>query len=695
MNLNRILFAAVLAGAINASMTSCSESFLDEDLKTQYSTDHFKTQEGLDDLVTGAYQKLKFKFNYIWAIECHNMGVDEFTDANNTMPAWNHYSQDLNSAETGANQPMWDNYYGLVEPANLIIANVPQYYSQTSATYNTRLGEGYFLRAYAYFELVKQFGGVPLKLSPSTSVETYFTRNSEEEVYTQIIADLEEAYKLLPEKPEATGRITKYAAAHFLAKAHLFRASELYNDWNSNYISADLDAVIKYGQEVVAAHPLCNNYVELWDYQEPNGANEKVSEVILAAQFSNDESTWGRYGNQMHLYYPSVYQDMAGTKRDISGGREFSYVSATEYTMEVFDRINDSRFWKSFITCYGANDTSGAPTWTAEDISSGHAPADAIEGAKRFKAGELGIKYIVNSPGDTRYENYYAGASDVKTLKNGIICNPHTFVRYFKGETLNWNLSTHTGNYYNIIPHKRSVALSKFRDGSRNSIASQFGTRDAIIARSADDVLMIAEAYIRKGESNYSNAIEWINKLRERAGYEEGEDRSKNIDGGQSYKNNTYCSGKGGGYSADGAIYSEANTYYESNNMEGQETTASTKDIMRLNSVQDVYNSPVDTPIYEALGCANNADKMMCFLLNERTRELCGELYRWEDLARTKTLNIRWHKFNDGAARGIGEFDPDKHYYRPIPQSFLDGITNEAGGALSNDEKNAMQNPGY
>ena len=57
-----------------------------------------------------------------------------------------------------------------------------------------------------------------------------------------------------------------------------------------------------------------------------------------------------------------------------------------------------------------------------------------------------------------------------------------------------------TGNYYDIIPHKRSVALSKFRDGYRVSIASQFGTRDAIIARSADDVLMVAEAYIRKGK---------------------------------------------------------------------------------------------------------------------------------------------------------------------------------------------------
>lgn len=75
----------------------------------------------------------------------------------------------------------------------------------------------------------------------------------------------------------------------------------------------------------------------------------------------------------MHLYYPSVYQDMAGTKRDISGGREFSYVSATEYTMQVFDRVNDSRFWKSFITCYGANDTNGAPPGLKKTL-----PADML-----------------------------------------------------------------------------------------------------------------------------------------------------------------------------------------------------------------------------------------------------------------------------------------------------------------------------
>lgn len=693
MKLNRILFAALIASITGSSITSCSESFLDENLTTQYSTDRFKTQEGLDELVTGAYQKLKFKFNYIWGIQCYNMGVDEFTDANNVIPAWNHYSQDLNSSENAANQPIWDNYYGLVEPANILIQNIPQYYNQSSPTYNTRLGEAHFLRAYAYFELVKQFGGVPLKLVPSTSAETYFTRNSAEEIYTQVISDFGEAYRLLPDKGESIGRINKYAAAHFLAKAHLFRASELYSDWNSNYIASDLDAVIQYGSEVVDAHPLCNDYVELWDYEQPNGANEKVSEVILAAQFSNDESTWGRYGNQMHLYYPAVYQgnDIGGCKRDISGGREFSYVSATEYTMQVFDRVNDSRFWKSFITCYGANETKSAPTWTAEDMP--YAPAGVKEGDKRFSGGELGMKYIVNDPGDNRYEKY-PNAPAYTVLKDGKMCNTYTYVRYFKGQEHSWNINEKTGNYYDIIPHKRSVALSKFRDGYRVSIASQFGTRDAIIARSADDVLMVAEAYIRKGEANYDKAVEWMNKLRERAGYKTGEDRSKNVDGGQAYKNNPYCSGEGGGHSSEGAIYWEENTYYESNNIE-QETTASTKTTMKLNSVADVYNSTVDTPIYNELGCTSNADKMMCFLLNERTRELCGELQRWEDLARTKTLDTRWHKFNDGASRGLGEFKSEKHYYRPIPQAFLDGITNSNGSALSNEEKKAMQNPGY
>ena len=688
MKINKLLLAAVMAGTVGASITSCSSDFLNEELTTQYSSDRFKTQDGLDELVTGTYQKLKFKFNYIWGIEMYNLGVDEFTDANNPVPSFNCYSADLNSAENGANAPLWDNMYGAIESTNTLIQNIPLYYNKTNTNYNTRLGESYFLRAYFYLQLVTQYGGVPLKLQPSTSVETYFTRASEQDCFAQIISDLDQAYTLLPTKAAQTGRITKWAAAHFLAKAHLTRASELYSSWNSSTTAADLDAVIKYGQEVVAAQPLCDNYVNLWDFTKANSANELVSEVVLAAQFSDDQTTWGRYGNQMHLYYPSVYQDIAGTKRDISGDREFSYARATNYSMDVFDRVNDSRFWKSFTTCYGCNYTKDAPSWSAANAPLG--PTGTVAGTKRFIGGQLAIKYIVNDAGDARYAPVTNDPTGV--LKNSVMQNTHTFVRYFNNEPQAW-VGIHGNEGHSGIP-KRSVALSKYRDGYRNAVSSQFGTRDAIIARSAEDALMVAEAYIRQGEAQYPNAIIWINKLRDRAAFKDGEDRSKNVDGGQAYKNNSYCTGLGGGFSADGAIYWDKNTYYESNN-DIPVTTTSTASVMHINSVNDIYSSKVDSPIYDKLGCTTNTAKMMCFLLNERTRELCGETYRWEDLARTKTLETRWKAFNDGFVRGNTAFSASTHYYRPIPQSFLDNITDQNGVALTADQKTAMQNPGY
>ena len=689
MKINRLFLAALVAASAGMSFTACSDEFLDETQITQHDTEYFKTQDGIDDLVTGAYQTLKFRYEYQWAYKMWHMGVDEFTGGNND-PEYNHYSSALNSTQ-GDVATVWNTYYGLIEQTNIIIQNVPLYYNQGNANYNTRLGEGYFLRAYGYFELVKLFGGVPLKLEPANGkIQTYFTRASEEDCYKQIIADFEQAYNLLPATASQTGRITKSAAAHFLAKAHLFRASEANDKWNSSYKSSDLDAVIKYGKEVLAAHPLCDNFLDLWNYTKPNDANETVSEVVLAAQFSDNSDSWGRFGNQMHLCYPSVYQDLPGCRRDISGGREFCFVSATEYAMEVFDRVNDSRFWKSFITVYNCNRGSEAPKWDATQAA--YFPDGAVADKGRFVGGTPGIKYIVNEPGDKRFTDLDGKRNQLNVLKNGKLCNTHTFVRYYANESFNWNVNKNerTGNYYTLYPHKRSVAISKWRDGSRNGYNVQFGCRDAITARSAEDVLMIAEAYIRQGEGQYQNALTYLNMLRDRAGYFAGEDRSKSKDGGQAYLNNPLGTGVA---NLDGAIYTDANTYYESNNI--AETTAETKSIMHLNSVDDVYNMPNEQRIYNALKCNTNAEKMMCFLLDERSRELIGEGHRYEDLVRTRTLDARWHAFNDGAGQGIGNFDPAKHYYRPIPQSFLNDITNEDGSSLTAEQKQAMQNPGY
>src|SRR5690606_37086157 len=187
--------------------------------------------------------------------------------------------------------------------ANTVIANVPEFY-EDEETKDTRLGEGHFIRAFNYFKLVKQYGGVPLKLEPSYSVELEFTRASAEEVYNQVIEDFTRAYELLPPSGAQTGRITKWAAAHFLAKAYLFRASELYADWNGSTRQADLEQAIKYGREVIeqSGHSVAANFRDLWHDTEPNSANETLPEIILAAQFSNNNAAIGRYGNQMHVH---------------------------------------------------------------------------------------------------------------------------------------------------------------------------------------------------------------------------------------------------------------------------------------------------------------------------------------------------------------------------------------------------------
>jgi hypothetical protein len=664
-NKYKILYTGLIIASSIFGLSSCSADFLNEKLITTESTQSFETQEGLDKLSIGLYQNLEFHFNYEWVYTLWQYGTDEMAVANDGIQEpYNSYTSAFDPSRANGMPELWDNMYSGISSANILIKNVPLYYDSNSANYNTRLGEGYFMRGFNYFRLVCQFGGVPLLKEPVIGATTDFERGSIEDTYNLVISDLKEAYNLLPPSVSQTGRLTKWAAAHFIAKACLFRASELNDSWNSGYKTQDLDDVIKFSKEVITAHPLCNDFVDLWNYQEPNGANEKVTEVVLAAQFSNDASSKGRYGNQVHLYYPSLYQNLAGLKRDISGDREFSRLRTTEYALDVYDRINDSRFWKSYITSYRCNNPSAAPKWGS------YAPAGKTADDPRFTGGEEAVRYIVNDAGDTRYTsdnlNYYA---------------PYMFVRYFKGESKLY-IGEH-GNSGTYANKSRYVALSKFRDGSRTTVADQFGCRDGILARSAEDYLMVAEAYGRQGK--YSEALPYINKLRERAGYADGEVRSKNVDGGQAYKKNSAGHGSGTGF----AVYSETNTYYESNN-NMPETTAPTKSVMQFASVSDIFNSTKE--FYDVLNASSDAEKFMVFIMNERSRELMGELHRWPDLARSKQLEKRFEAFNDGSVITGSAFKASKHYLRPLPQTFLNAVTKN-GQSLSAGEKQAMQNP--
>jgi hypothetical protein len=655
----------MIAGALALpAVTSCSD-FLDETLTTQQNTDYFNTNEGVEALMNGIYYNLRFHFAFEWAFSTTNYGTDEFIvggDGSNAM--WNAYTSSLNSDVPSVNinttfaYDIWDNMYTGIASANLLIQKCNDY---TGSMKDEALGTAHFMRGFNYFKLVSQYGGVPLKLEPSATVEREFTRASAAEIMAQVLSDLQEAYNKLPSAKSMPGRLTRSAAAHYLAKACLWRASELNDGWNSDTKNADLDNVIKYASEVIAAHPLAANFRDLWAYAGPDGTNEQLPEIVLAAQFTSSDATQGRYGNEQHLYFLNIYRDLPGMARDISGGREYQRLRTTYYALNVYNHLDDSRLWKSFRTKFncaqgsvaGANDT--------------------------YVAGDVGLMFVLNKPGDARFPEIWNRETFRDADKNKLV--PTVFALYPSG-------SNDASNPMEADAYLKYYApLNKYLDGSRKTVAQEQGYRDGILARSAEDYLFIAEAYIRKGD--YARASEYIKPLRERARWKAGEDRADYIDGGGAWNENAlgwnvYESVAGIG------TFSNRNSYYESNNLpvgslNAQSSGLDVADITQIDGLPEE-----DQAICRKLGISSVYDVAMCFLLNEKTRELCGEFHRWEDLARTKTLVSRARAFNKDAAPNIQEH----HNLRPIPQTYLD-IIQKDGKALTPDEKKAQQNPGY
>jgi hypothetical protein len=130
------------------------------------------------------------------------------------------------------------------------------------------IGEVRFLRAYYYFELVKWFGEVPLKVDERFKLgdELSIPRSSKEAVYAQIEADLMAAAEVLPETPVQIGRATKGAALSLLGKAYLYQ--EKFSE-----AATVLDEVINSG-----VYDLVEDYNSIFEHEGENGS-ESVFEV--------------------------------------------------------------------------------------------------------------------------------------------------------------------------------------------------------------------------------------------------------------------------------------------------------------------------------------------------------------------------------------------------------------------------------
>ena len=386
------------------------------------------------------------------------------------------------------------------------------------------------------------------------------------------------------------------------------------------------------------------------------------------------DRSYRRNGNYNHLLFLSVYQTLTGFVRDIAGGREYQRCRTNEYAYDVFDIQNDSRFWKSFKTKANLNNISNLAQLNGTD------PNTSL--SVTYAQGDLGLIYIINKLGDTRFTDPTAGGTPkVKSTHNGVYFNnpvtgkptPHSYPRYLANGSGYLKLASNVSRF---------PSLSKWLDGSRPAVAATAGRRDGIYARVAETYLIKAEALIR--QTKYAEAITVMNIVRARAQFKAGENRAAYKDGGAAVLTNSNAP-----LNANGVLinsYCTSNSYYESLNIP---VTTSATDL--VSGYTSASLPAADEAIITKLSLSTAFDRMMCFLLNERSRELYGELFRWEDLARTKTLLSRARTFNDGAVAAIQE----KHYLRPLPQTFLDNIYTADGHALTADEKAAMQNTGY
>lgn len=163
--------------------------------------------------------------------------------------------------------PNWNGHYSLIFACNDLVVDVENS-GLTDQGSITNAAEAKAIRGFAYFELRRDYGEVPIILkkivSPSDGVKA---KNTIAEVDAQIISDLEFAAKNLPLSwPAYPGRATKGFANSLLAKLYLYQG-----DWKKSLAASE--EVIKSGQ-----YNLMSSYETLFT-KAGNNSRETIFEV--------------------------------------------------------------------------------------------------------------------------------------------------------------------------------------------------------------------------------------------------------------------------------------------------------------------------------------------------------------------------------------------------------------------------------
>ena len=251
-------------------VSSCSNDFIDLIPKESVTVDViYKTDKDFSDALTGVYRSIRDQYGkfYVFGdiraddseMEFKKSNVESYADAFT-----------LNSNDNLV-RDAWQRYYQAIFRANTLLSKIEEIDATKIPNKNRYIGEARFLRAIAYFDLVRIFGAVPAITKPVSVPESYqIPREPVDNIYnTIIIPDFQAAEGFLPTSYTGSniGRATQGAAKSMLGRVYL-----TIKDYQK--AESKLMEVTSMGYALVA------NYNALFDY-----TNKRHSEYIYNIEY--------------------------------------------------------------------------------------------------------------------------------------------------------------------------------------------------------------------------------------------------------------------------------------------------------------------------------------------------------------------------------------------------------------------------
>lgn len=312
----------LVIGIVAGLFLSSCEEHLEEEIFSEYDAKtFFADPSSVEQGVIGIYDQLSsFSLYARGYILYFDTGTDQDrfynqNDGKDDDQLANYQIFETNSWVGDA----WAGFYNGINRANLVIDNVVPLRDEIASVsnptsnqlddlseYNNLLGDAYFLRAFFYFQLVKNWGDVPLRLNSNVSLEDInVERSPSVEVYEQIETDMLLAIDLLPlpSAVKSPGRISRTAARGILSRIYLNWAGHPLEDVTKFESAAEQSmAIVNSGQ-----HSL-NSTIEPLDIGAPyNHAFPEIFKNLAENVYDLSESMW-----EVHFSFPADATDDAG-----------------------------------------------------------------------------------------------------------------------------------------------------------------------------------------------------------------------------------------------------------------------------------------------------------------------------------------------------------------------------------------------